>query len=147
MSYIEEGMVCPKCQQGHLEIPPVKGCSCHISPPCSACTDNRLTCDACGWEEPEPEPPPPPTQSERDGWARRQAEWEAARKRGHTFPSGGRIFNVDHDGRSGSTMVFSGEYEGDVTAKDIFEYLGDGTFGHRGPYLGRGRFTYTKITD
>lgn len=67
--------------------------------------------------------------------------------RGHTFPHGGRVFNINHDGSSGSTMVFTGQYEGEVTAADIFAYLGDGTFGHRGPSLGNGRFTYTKITD
>ena len=26
-------------------------CSCHINPPCSACTDKKLTCPECGWEE------------------------------------------------------------------------------------------------
>jgi len=146
MSDHEEGGVCPECD-GTLEYPPVRGCYCHISPPCSACTDLRLKCVDCGWEEPEPEEPPPPTQAERDGWAKYLADWEAARQRGHILPGGGRIFNIHEDGRSGSTMVFTGQYEGEVTAKEIFDYLGDGTFGHRGPTLGNGRFSYTKITD
>ncbi|MDR3582522.1 MAG: hypothetical protein P4L67_04585 [Candidatus Pacebacteria bacterium] len=44
-------------------------------------------------------------------------------------------------------MVYRGRYEGNVTAKDIIEALGDGSFGHRGPILRNGHFTYTKITD
>ncbi len=145
----EEGGECPECHEGTMEIPKSKNCSCHVSPPCSACVDKLLTCDSCGWEfEPEYEPTPPPTQSERDGWAKYLADWEAARQRGHTLPSGGRIFDIHSDGSSGSTMVFTGQYEGEVTAREIFEYLGDGTFGHRGPTLLSGkRFTYTKITD
>lgn len=46
-------------------------------------------------------------------------------------------------------MVITGQYEGDVTAAEIFAHFGDGTFGHRGPtlYKHTRRFTYTKITD
>jgi hypothetical protein len=48
-------------------------------------------------------------------------------------------------------MVYTGKYEGAVTAAEILAHFGDGTFGHRGPTLygddKSGRFTYTKITD
>lgn len=144
---IEEGCKCPECDKGTMGYPPVHGCSCHINPPCSACVDNLLKCNECGFDEPEPEPQPPPSQSQIDSWAKYRADYEAARKKGHTFPNGGRIYDMSHDGSSGSTMVWRGRYEGPVAAADILNYLGDGTFGHRGPYLGNGRFTYTKITD
>ena len=29
----------------------VKGCCCHINPPCSACVKNPLVCDQCEWSE------------------------------------------------------------------------------------------------
>lgn len=157
---IEEGCACPECGEGKMEYPPVEGCSCHINPPCSACTDNRLACDSCGWKEPEPEYTyPPPSADETAYYEKWRKELEEAKKRGHTFPHGGRIFNVDYDSSSGSTMAFKGEYEGPVTAKDIFDKIGDGTFGHRGPFLyprirdvadpeqQKGTFSYTKITD
>lgn len=146
-STYEEGGKCPECNQGKLEYPRVENCSCHIHHPCSACVDNLLKCDECGCEEPELEPLPTPTQSQLDDWAKEQAKREESKRRGYTFPSGGRIFNIDYDSSSGSTMQFKGQYEGNVTAADIFEYLGDGTFGHRGPSLFNGKFTYTKITD
>jgi hypothetical protein len=142
----EEGDDCPECARGVLEYPKIRGCSCHINPPCSACVDQRLVCDSCGWEEPEPERRIP-SDSEVESYRKWMQDVEEARTRGHILPGGGRIFNVDYDSSSGSTMVFTGRYEGDVTAKEIFEHIGDGSFGHRGPTLWNGRFSYTKITD
>ena len=50
--YLEEGDKCPEegCT-GTMEVGPVENCSCHISPPCSACVNNPLTCNVCGYEE------------------------------------------------------------------------------------------------
>ena len=47
---LSEGDKCPKCE-GKMYYPPVENCSCHINPPCSACTNNVLTCDQCGFED------------------------------------------------------------------------------------------------
>jgi len=65
----------------------------------------------------------------------------------HEFGDGKRIYDWDYDSSSGSTMVYKGKYKGDVTAEDILKFFGDGTFGHRGPSLHNGIFTYAKITD
>lgn len=143
----EEGCKCPECHQGIMQYPQVENCSCHINPPCSACTSNLLTCSKCGCEDPEPEPLPQPTKAQINAWERLRNKWEGLRSRGHTFTNGGRIYNVDHRSDSGSTMEYTGRYEGSVTASQILEYLGDGTFGHIGPTMYNGRFTYTKITD
>lgn len=145
MTKLEEGSKCPECT-GTMRYPEVDGCSCHINPPCSRCVNNSLTCDECGLEEDSPDSPKP-TESEKAMWKRDRERYEADRQRGHMLDGGGRIFDITHDGRSGSTMVFTGRYEGPVTAKDIFDFFGDGSFGHRGPVLQGGRFTYTKITD
>lgn len=46
---IDEGDICNRdgCE-GVMQLPPVNDCSCHISPPCSACEQNRIVCDTCG---------------------------------------------------------------------------------------------------
>lgn len=46
---IEEGNKCadPECK-GLMGFRPVENCSCHINPPCGACTDNPLVCLECG---------------------------------------------------------------------------------------------------
>jgi len=144
--FIEEGGACPTGCGGKLHLPPPENCSCHIAPPCSACTDRNLTCDSCGWEAPPPEPFWPDTtvpKSQPNPW------WEmVSAKPSHDLGNGKRVFDYDYDSRSGSTMVYRGRYEGPVTPDDIIALLGDGTFGHRGPTLfPDGTFLYTKITD
>lgn len=61
---IEDGSPCNQSDcGGTFEPTPAVNCSCHISPPCSACTGAGYTCDTCGYdtapyEEPEPYIPP-----------------------------------------------------------------------------------------
>ncbi len=35
---------------GTIKVYPVQNCSCHIIPPCSACTEPAEYCDKCDWE-------------------------------------------------------------------------------------------------
>lgn len=51
----DPGDSCPRegCP-GVLELVLAGDCSCHIAPPCSACTDATLVCSECG-REPEEE--------------------------------------------------------------------------------------------
>jgi hypothetical protein len=44
-----EGDLCPNCGEDHLALPRVENCSCHISPPCPACTDASPYCPTCGF--------------------------------------------------------------------------------------------------
>jgi hypothetical protein len=142
---IEEGSNCPECE-GKMIIPRVVNCSCHISAPCSACVNNLLTCNECGFEyEPAADESPKNEEKYRHVGGGIFANY-------FTHPSmdlggGKRIFDYDYDSSSGSTMAYRGKYEGDVTKEDIIKALGDGTFGHRGPHLHKGQFTYVKITD
>jgi hypothetical protein len=45
----DEGATCNRdgCD-GEMALPQVENCSCHISPPCHACTTNRPRCFKCG---------------------------------------------------------------------------------------------------
>ena len=47
-----EGELCRRdgCP-GRLQYSEPEGCSCHIVAPCAACTDVRLYCPDCLWEE------------------------------------------------------------------------------------------------
>lgn len=75
------------------------------------------------------------------------SEWVPNAKPSHDLGDGKRIFDYKYDSSSGSTMEYTGRYEGHVKPEDIIQALGDGTFGHRGPKMYGGHFTYTKITD
>lgn len=139
---IEEGGECPEAGcTGTLFFPPPENCSCHISPPCHSCTSVQLTCDECGWVC------PPPVREETWRHIGGGIAERVVTRPSHEFGDGKRIYDWDYDSSSGSTMVYKGKYKGDVTAEDILKFFGDGTFGHRGPSLHNGIFTYTKITD
>lgn len=43
--------------EGILGFQPVEDCTCHISPPCSACVNNPLACPKCDWQS-DDEPGP-----------------------------------------------------------------------------------------
>lgn len=138
---VVEGGNCNECT-GFLHYPKPEGCSCHIHPPCGACEAVRLTCIQCGWEEPEIERQPIDASKSYV-----MPPYKPFTGYEYDLGDGKRLYSVFYDGSPGSTMVFKGKIEGDVTAKEILEKLGDGTFGHRGPSICGDTFTYTKITD
>lgn len=134
---------CPNGCEIDLVLSPVENCSCHIAAPCGACMSQTLTCPECGWTELPPRAvPAEPWRHIGGGISERVAIRPSA-----DLGDGKRLFDYDYNSCSGSTMVYRGRYEGPVTGADIIAYFGDGTFGHRGPTLANGAFTYTKITD
>lgn len=47
---LEEGDACPVANcTGYLEFEEADNCSCHLSPPCSACLETSLFCPECGF--------------------------------------------------------------------------------------------------
>ena len=54
---LETGSECKRdgCK-GIIEEHERRDCSCHINPPCSACTEARAYCPECGWEEIDEKP-------------------------------------------------------------------------------------------
>lgn len=137
----EEGGECPECHEGEMYFPKVTGCSCHIHPPCSACVDNKLTCKSCGWEF---DPPPPEHAYRYEGPG---ITGSYVKRPSVELGEGKRIFDFDYDSSSGSTMHYTGKCTPNVTPADILAYFGRGTFGHRGPHIHNGNFSFTKITD
>ena len=131
-----EGDVCQRggCR-GVIEARPVENCSCHINPPCSACTEPRNYCEKCGWEESEEELPalppqytgvtpasfgPKPLDSSKIDW----------RPRPHTHFS----------------MIKEGVYPDGTTKAEVEEKV-KGTFGGRFLRFGNGNFEYVAYTD
>jgi hypothetical protein len=48
---IFKGDICNrKGCMGIIDETEKKGCSCHINPPCSSCTEPRAFCPVCGWD-------------------------------------------------------------------------------------------------
>jgi hypothetical protein len=53
LGVMDDGDKCltPNCT-GTIGMKAVENCSCHISPPCSACVEAPFECKVCGWESP-----------------------------------------------------------------------------------------------
>lgn len=123
-----EGEVCGRdgCT-GHIERHRVENCSCHISPPCSACTSPLNFCPVCDWEEcddPMPEPVPP-TQRQKDEWAAQAALWKP---RTLADLDGSKIdwIHVPHD--STCSMIKEGKFPAGTSMEDLRKAV-NGTFG------------------
>lgn len=135
MGYHEEGDRCTelKCT-GVLDYPAVENCSCHVNPPCSACTSVVLTCPECGWEEEAPDYKDVPV---APGLSMREYK---PRPLDNT--------KIDYRAKmhSGSSMIKEGVYPEGVTAKEVAEIV-RGTFGGRFETFGNGKFKYIAYTD
>lgn len=123
---------------GILGYPPVQGCSCHLSPPCSACTDNPLTCPECGWQEDRRFIMNDHVLSEnkttgiwRDHGLR---PLDPTRIDWHSFS------------HSHCSMIKEGVYPEGTTSKQVQEVV-DGTFGGKFESFGNGKFKFIAYTD
>lgn len=147
----EEGAVCGRngCK-GIIELRPHKGCYCHISPPCGACTTPREHCPDCGWSAEEEE------RSFYINGFRCVAESKDDAELG---PYSSRPLldwkprpldptKIDWHTRSHthSSMICEGVYPPGTTSDEVRARV-DGTFGGRFEEFGNGRFKFIAYTD
>ncbi|MFK0033068.1 hypothetical protein [Pseudomonas monteilii] len=129
---------------GVIESHKVVNCSCHISPPCGACTAPRGYCEACGWEESEdPAPEPEPiSQREKDFWKAQAEEWEGLRN----APLDNTKVSWRFVPHTNASMIKEGVYPEHMTRAEVEREV-RGTFGGRFEQFGNGRFKYIAYTD
>lgn len=118
--------------KGVLKFEGVVNCSCHINPPCSACTDEALHCPVCGWVEEKiledsAKVKSTPYVFERRELDKTKIDWHNL---GHTHFS----------------MIKEGVYPEGTTKSQVLEKV-KGTFGGRFAYFGNGKFKYIAYTD
>lgn len=135
MGFHEEGDRCPtgNCD-GKLEYPPVENCSCHISPPCAACTNNALTCNECGWTEEAPDQKYIPV---APGIA--MLEYKPR-------PLDSTKIDYRHKMHSHISMLVEGVYPDGTTREELRKVVA-GTFGGTFVEFGNGRFKFIAYTD
>lgn len=133
--YYEEGDRCPeKDCKGLFDYIRVKSCSCHINPPCSACTDAPLTCKECGFE---PDEPPHKDLPIVPGLFTREYKPKPLDKTKISYRS---------KMHSGSSMIKEGVYPDGTTKEEVQKEV-NGTFGGRFNRFGNGRFEFVAYTD
>ena len=139
MNY-EIGEVCGRdgCD-GVIEEKPVENCSCHINPPCSACTTPAEFCPVCDWAAVDDEKPfndflvtYKPSSNNFKSWRRRPLD-----------PT-----KIDYmiDSHTNSSQICEGVYPEGTTKEQVIQRV-KGTFGGRFEYFGGGKFKYIAYTD
>lgn len=135
---IDVGEVCNRkgCEL-LIQEKPVVDCSCHINPPCGACTDPRLFCE-CGWDQSE-------ETVVNDHIV--QVDKNTGIYKLYGLRS---LDNSTIDWHSKSHTHFSMIKEGvypEGTTKEEVESKVRGTFGGRFDYCANGKFKYIAYTD
>lgn len=137
--YYEEGDRCPECaekhEQGVLRYNKPQNCSCHISPPCGACTSARLECDNCGWEDDSEEEKYVPTEFE--GLSQRIVK---------PRPFDNTKVDYRSRGHTNSSMIKEGVYPLHMDIREVEKEV-TGTFGGRFESFKDGKFKYIAYTD
>lgn len=135
----DAGEVCKRngCT-GVIQERPVEGCSCHINPPCGACTTPNEYCPVCDWEAKNDRIFNDYVVNEIPG----VAQWKAYEPR--------RLDNTKIDWRfkphTHFTMIKEGVYPEGTSMAQVEKEV-RGTFGGRFNSFGNGRFEYVAYTD
>jgi len=135
----EEGEVCGRngCK-GIIRDKPVENCSCHISPPCHACTEDRAYCDECDYEGKNNE--------HMNGFIgnvdKSTGIWKSFERR-QLDASKIDWHSLSHTHFS---MIKEGVYPEGTTRDQVLDLV-KGTFGGRFEYFGNGKFKYIAYTD
>lgn len=135
LGYFEEEDLCPECYIGKFGYPPVEGCSCHINPPCSTCTDRKLVCDECGYEPDEPAYMDVPLTS--SGLCVREYKPK---------PLDNTKIDYRTKMHTASTMIKEGVFPEGTSLEEVLSVV-RGTFGGRFVHFGNGKFKYIAYTD
>lgn len=112
----------------------VENCSCHINPPCGACTSPRGYCPTCGWEESEDPVPPQPVFTGK--------AWQMPEPR----PLDPTRVDWRYVPHTHSSMIKEGVYPLHMSMEEVRQEV-RGTFGGRFEYFQDGKFKYVAYTD
>ena len=134
-----EGDICLRSGcKGMVKEHPVENCSCHISPPCGACTSPRCYCETCGWEESEDEI----INDHVVSINKATGTYRSCEPR----PLDPTELDYHNKPHTHFTMIKEGVYPEGMTWQEVEREV-IGTFGGRFAYFGNGKFKYIAYTD
>jgi len=116
-----------------------RSCSCHISPPCSVCVDDRHYCPECDWQAIDDQKPlssysPSKSVYQYKTNAQRLAEMDHSK------------IDWVHESHTHFSMKKIGKCPLNYTTQQVFDEV-KGTFGGRFERFGNGFFTFIAYTD
>lgn len=137
--FYEEGDWCPsrvdgKQCKGKIDWPKTVNCSCHISPPCHACTSKVLTCSVCGWQDDPPR------------YKYIEVAPCLAMQEHRPRPLDTTKIDYRIKMHSSSSQLCEGVYPPGTTPEQVRAVV-NGTFGGRFESFGDGKFKFVAYTD
>lgn len=129
---------------GVIKLEPVENCSCHISPPCSACVDQAAFCPVCEWNSAE--------EVVINNYVVQVDKDTGAYKSWALRPLDETKIDWRWASHTNSSMIKEGVYPAGIKYEDLLKAI-NGTFGgrfeyHAKPENGRpGRFKFIAYTD
>jgi hypothetical protein len=138
----ETGEVCNRggCQ-GIIQEEGSEGCcSCHISPPCSFCVDDRHYCDSCDWAGIDEQKPVESKSTYKYSPYIWKSNTELLAEMDHSK------INWVSENHTHFTMKKRGKCPLDATMEEVRKLV-DGTFGGRFERFGDGHFLFVAYTD
>jgi len=134
-----EGDVCHRNRcKGIVQIREAVNCSCHISPPCSACTAPRHFCDTCQWDEADDEIVNDYVVN-IDKTTGVYRSWEPR-------PLDPSKIDYRISSHTHASQICEGVYPEGTTMEEVRKLV-IGTFGGRFEYFKDGKFKYIAYTD
>lgn len=126
--------------QGVIAEHPVENCSCHISPPCGACTEPREYCPECDWRARD-------DHGEFNDLTVKYADrakgiFETWKPR----PLDPRKIDYHIKAHTNASQICEGVYPEGTTREEVARLV-RGTFGGRFVYFENGKFKYIAQTD
>lgn len=135
--FYEEGDTCPECDEGILEYRRVEQCTCHISPPCSACVNKPLMCNKCDYEPEEPDYKDVPISIGTPSLYEREYKPK---------PLDNSKIDYRIKGHTSSSQICEGVYPNGTSMDDVRNIV-NGSFGGRFEQFGNGTFKFIAYTD
>lgn len=141
----EAGSVCNRngCFGVIIEVERREGCSCHINPPCGACTEPREECPECDWRMVDEETT---FNDFKVGPVKDDGAWTHYRPR----PLDPNKIDWRSKSHTNASMIKEGVYPqsgDDIADRRAVEEVVRGTFGGRFNKFGKGVFEYVAYTD
>lgn len=134
-----EGDTCRRNScKGVIQMRAAENCSCHISPPCSACTAPRHHCDTCEWDEADDEIV--------NGFIVNVDKSTGNFRSWEPRPLDPTKIDYRIKSHTNSSQICEGVYPDGTTREQVLEKV-IGTFGGRFERFGNGHFKYIAYTD
>lgn len=121
----------------------VENCSCHINPPCGACTSPREYCLVCSWAAADEDDT---FNDHTVKYTNKEHGIFGGLESWKPRPLDPRKLDYHNLSHSNSSMIKRGVYPPEMTSKEVEEKI-KGTFGGRFNYFGNGKFEYVAYTD